>query len=525
MNSKFVLSLVFSFLMTYTVIAQYNDVPVTELYNTGAGNFQVAQGGTSFYPFVTSGTFTVDVPACAAGTPTIDKVYINYYERYRTNTGLTPEPAFENNIDIEVNGSGVQNFAAVPANIFKAVIQSGPRAFYRNHVVLDITSFFTANYQAGSNTINISNFNLPPLTSPAPLTNDHYGVAITVIYSCDEFEEASVSYYSGLDFYWVNDAGVDHSGPYSAPVCITVPPDANNSRDVSVKSILGGQANDVAPFRGNRVYYLTGTGTPPTDPSIQPTGVVATDVNAIELVPQNTAYTSNLGQEWDAMDATISLPAGDEWICIQYVSEDYDDNAVTIGGISGDVLAPVFTVPAVQAISACVTPVAGDDVAICLPKTTLKLKDAPSGTEWVVTSGSATIDVSTGAITGLSATGVYTFTLQNIGDPTCSDDIIVTVSAATPYVLCNDGSTSVTASAEPGLSNIIWYNEAGTQVGIGESLVITSNIAGLADGNDWFYYTAKDANDCDVELCCPVVIITEDCCPTPNCLDISVIKN
>lgn len=171
---------------------------------------------------------------------------------------------------------------------------------------------------------------------------------------------------------------------------------------------------------------------------------------------------------------------------------------------------------------------AGDDVTICLPKATLKLKAAPAGNEWVAATGNpaaATIDASTGEITGMTEIGEYEFVLRYSGSPTCSDAIKVTVSANTPHLICNDGSTSVTATAEPGLTNIVWFNSAGAQVGTGRSLIIDSNTAGLADGNEWFYYTAQDAEGCDAELCCPVVIIAQDCCPTPNCLSISVIKN
>ncbi|MDP5138928.1 MAG: hypothetical protein NWP83_00490, partial [Spirosomaceae bacterium] len=175
----------------------------------------------------------------------------------------------------------------------------------------------------------------------------------------------------------------------------------------------------------------------------------------------------------------------------------------------------------------CTTPDAGPDFTICLPKTTLDLADAPVGHVWV-TSSSATINASTGEITGLTTTGVYIFTLQKEGDPTCSNEMTVTVTNGdVPNVLCNDGSTSVTLEAPANLTNVIWFSMDGTEVGTGNSLIVTSNTGGLADGTEAYYYIGEDgsASGCAVELCCPVKFITQDCCPTPNCVGVTVIKN
>lgn len=180
-------------------------------------------------------------------------------------------------------------------------------------------------------------------------------------------------------------------------------------------------------------------------------------------------------------------------------------------------------------VTACIKPDAGPDVVMCLPKTTLNFTDAISGQEWQVGSvappnATPSIDPVTGEVTGLTEIGEYEFVLKVTGF-SCEDIVKVTVNAETPHLLCNDGSTSVTATAEAGLTNIIWYNQANQQVGTGLELTITSNMAGLSDGREWFYYVGKDANNCDKTLCCPVSIITEDCCPTPNCLNVTVIKN
>lgn len=180
----------------------------------------------------------------------------------------------------------------------------------------------------------------------------------------------------------------------------------------------------------------------------------------------------------------------------------------------------------------CTPPDAGADIAMCLPKTTADLTDAAAGTQWVAVAGNpsaATINATTGVITGMTAIGTYLFRLQTTADATCYGEMQIVVSAGDAAIaLCNDGSTSYKLTAPANLTNVIWYNMAGQQVGTGNTLNVTSATNGLADGSEAFYYEGKDgttATGCDVTLCCPVKFITQACCPTPNCGTVSVIKN
>ena len=158
------------------------------------------------------------------------------------------------------------------------------------------------------------------------------------------------------------------------------------------------------------------------------------------------------------------------------------------------------------------------------------LLDAPSGYTWVVSNtnpSAATINAQTGLVTGMSINGNYQFILQKIGDATCSDIVQVQVNAATaPIMLCNDGSTSYTIVAPSMLTNVIWYNMAGIQVGTGTSLIVKSTTLGLEDGTEAYYYkvVGNTSTACDSELCCPVSFTTKPCCPTQNCVDIITIK-
>ena len=181
----------------------------------------------------------------------------------------------------------------------------------------------------------------------------------------------------------------------------------------------------------------------------------------------------------------------------------------------------------------CVKPDAGIDLTICLPKSGVNLADAPTGYTWVASNTNPTaaiVNAQSGVATGMNTNGTYLFILQKIGDATCSDIVQVKVNnSADAVVLCNDGTTSYTIYAPTYLTNVIWYNMAGTQVGTGSTLVITSNTVGLSDGIEYYYYKGDfgtpNVCECDVELCCPVKITTRFCCPTPNCIDIKVTNN
>ena len=175
-------------------------------------------------------------------------------------------------------------------------------------------------------------------------------------------------------------------------------------------------------------------------------------------------------------------------------------------------------------------PIAGADVAICLPKTTYNFEDAAVGYEWVTVSGNpaaAYINPRDGMVNNMIQTGTYRFRLRSTFDITCFDEVIITVSQGeAPIVLCDDGTGGHLAHAPANLSNVIWYSMSGQQVGTGNAFVITSKTPGLEDGAEAYYYVGVDgtATGCDVELCCPVRISTRYCCPVPNCFGVTVIK-
>jgi len=94
----------------------------------------------------------------------------------------------------------------------------------------------------------------------------------------------------------------------------------------------------------------------------------------------------------------------------------------------------------------CVKPAAGADVAVCQGITTVDLKDASVGEVWSKgaqpANTTASINVSTGVVTGLSSVGDYFFILTYKGQALCSDTVKVTVNSKP-----NAGADSVGVAA------------------------------------------------------------------------------
>ncbi len=121
------------------------------------------------------------------------------------------------------------------------------------------------------------------------------------------------------------------------------------------------------------------------------------------------------------------------------------------------------------------------------------------------------------------------------GDPTCNDgeveDYPLNIECPCPvneHTICDDDSNEAVLTAESGYSNYIWfeYNEAtmtkGAQVGTGQTFTVTGSDVGPAGSRRCYVYEADGIDGCPAELCCPVCVITEECCPTPNCYNVQV---
>ncbi|MCA9895730.1 MAG: hypothetical protein KC615_22250, partial [Anaerolineae bacterium] len=78
------------------------DEPLT-LYRSYPGNTDVVSGGLSFFPNNVNGSFTINVPSCTAGPPTIRGAIMKWYTRWRSLPGDTTNPTFDTQIDVSMN--------------------------------------------------------------------------------------------------------------------------------------------------------------------------------------------------------------------------------------------------------------------------------------------------------------------------------------------------------------------------------------------------------------------------------------
>jgi len=84
------------------------------------------------------------------------------------------------------------------------------------------------------------------------------------------------------------------------------------------------------------------------------------------------------------------------------------------------------------------------------------------------------------------------------------------------HSFCNNESATLEACSD--LTDVTWFNSSDVQVGTGNSLIASISTDGLADSSESFYYTATDANGCDVNGC-PIFMSLIECCPPVNCIN------
>lgn len=403
---------------TPTQESESYDTPLTPLA-TFTGNLSTVVGGTSFFGInssahVTSRSFNIDIPSCSGGNPTIVAAYLSFYHKHDNFdfTTMTGTPTFDTQLDIQVGANPTQT--AIATNNYPAVFYedspSDQQIDWRLYSVADVTSSISSFLTAGTHLITVSDWQETGTAelgaSGTPGRSRHYGAGLTVIYECPTLDNAQVVYYAGLDWFYCQ-APVDQeaAGDYSNTVCLSITPEPT-ARTVSIDALLGGQANDMTPFRGGRVFYVAGTGSQLAETGLPYTGIVVNTSSGTGLnqrqeitvggTPQ-TIWNSNAGMspsdgnqwaEWDVHnDLTINIPANAEWICIQShsVQSNGSDRC-----ISGDVLSPVLTIPLPPDPDPCALTVASAIEGVCngneaTVTVTVNWMNAPSGEDILVT--------------------------------------------------------------------------------------------------------------------------------------------
>lgn len=325
--SFFILSLGYA---APTFNAATHDTPIDEVV-TFTGTNKVVVGGISLYPTLTSNTFTVDIPACASGNPTITAAYLNWFHR----SGIVDTPnsgGFDPTVDLSINAGATQSLTA--DQNYHAGIQYDPGYNDYYHLLADITSQLQNNLVAGSNSFSVNGIDVP---TAGTWLRQNFGTGVTVIYSCPEYPYTKTSFFAGNDFFF---CGNPYSGEYSSSYCMEFPA-SSNPRGINLEALYGGQTGS-QPLRGGTYSYTTGTGSaPPMDGTTAfATGTIWNAANA----SVNPAWTSNLGTEWDKLSETVTIPANHTYMCMQSRSHE-DANAGTGQCISLNHAAFTFSIP------------------------------------------------------------------------------------------------------------------------------------------------------------------------------------
>ena len=178
----------------------------------------------------------------------------------------------------------------------------------------------------------------------------------------------------------------------------------------------------------------------------------------------------------------------------------------------------VVIIPGINCNTNC-TIDAGPDQMICAPATTVDLKDAAATEEWIVDTNNpspATINATTGVVSGMTGNGVYSFILRDKVTSTCFDVVFVFRSVTELPAL-----TSCEATYQlPTSPGVTWSVVSGTA-----SVLASGLITGMS--TDGTYRFSSSFNGCTsaVDVVKTTCIAITPPCPSPNCGTVTVIKN
>ncbi|MEL6355992.1 MAG: hypothetical protein AAFQ37_03565, partial [Bacteroidota bacterium] len=76
------------------------------------------------------------------------------------------------------------------------------------------------------------------------------------------------------------------------------------------------------------------------------------------------------------------------------------------------------------------------------------------------------------------------------------------------FAVCSTGENNIELTAPGNLTGVVWINEVGDTVAMGNPAMIDATTAGLEDGIEAFIYRGFDVDDnnCPIELCCPFFV-------------------
>ena len=152
---------------------------------------------------------------------------------------------------------------------------------------------------------------------------------------------------------------------------------------------------------------------------------------------------------------------------------------------------------------------------------TLTAQSGLTNIQWQMDNGSGYSNISgaTNAVYIASAIGKYKYTAKDANgctiDLCCPFELVAGTNCTTPcptttYPICS--GESYTLTAQSGLTNIQWQIDNG---GGYTNIAGATNAVYVASSIGKYKYTAKDANGCTIDLCCPFELVAGTNCTTP----------
>lgn len=174
--------------------------------------------------------------------------------------------------------------------------QFGPDLWYDSFYTYVYVADITTKIASGLNTLTISE---------VEIANNH-GAGIVVVYEDSNLPIAEVTILDGLDNFWYG--WPEPRGSDSEVTCIDFSA-TSDDRNAEMTLLVGGTEHDNRP---NAIWTQTGTS------DVTPDDIITTPTLPVGSYP----LVGSDGRAWDTYIDDVTVPAGDEWLCVQIESID-----------------------------------------------------------------------------------------------------------------------------------------------------------------------------------------------------------
>ncbi len=433
-----------------TVWAGNTDNPLEQkaVYGTCADTaaYQVAVAGAGMFG-TTSNTIHLNIPASA----TIERAWLYWTGR---------DPYNEGSGTIRFNGT-----------VFSGIQIGGPAFWATNDFAYAYKADVTTAVSPGNNTYTVEDgYTGDPDAFTVP-----YGAALVVIYrDPGQTWPYIVALWDNMDIAQGSSEPPGSEG--ISPIVFTFEPAAVD-RTLSLSTVVGG----IAAGTDAKVYYLTGSGTPPSGDIYGASGVVE------KVLPAGNASGGD-GAFMTTFDDTLTIPAGHTWVAVQVRSLDGT-------GPQLHWIAETFQLeaacPRVNVTKTLVEP--ADGVAQVGDTVTYQIQ--------IENTGNTTLEVV--PLQDTYNTTYLSFTTANPAPDDSADDGTLNWSDLTTVPGIGDLNPGESATVQ-----VTFSANASTQALPGDVTTNTATVSGATDQND---NTAPDESDgADVEISNPGLSITKE---------------